>query len=76
MGIVIDKKEYSSTKWFAGIFTDAAGYKHTFNIVVDYDDHPKTARVDDVQWAEEPPKLDEESNKIIEQQIKDTFYAK
>jgi hypothetical protein len=74
--IHIDTEEYSSTKWFYGTYTDSAGYKWDFSLVVDYNNNPGTAVIDDIHWYDGSPGVDDASNAVIELQIKDEFYAR
>lgn len=73
--IEIDAQEYSSTKWFSGIYIDKEGKEWLFTIVVDYDNNSSSCRIDCVQWIDDAPFKDDAENKQIESQIRETFYA-
>ena len=74
--IEIDEKDYSSTKWFRGRYEDSAGNEWGFSLVVDYDNPFENPRIDEIQWDDDSPGVDDKSNAVIELQIKDAFYAR
>ena len=59
-----------------GIYKDSIGSKWEFSLVVDYDNPFSNPKIDDIQWHNSSPGVDDKSNEIIELQIKDAFYAR